>query len=204
MAIGTYSELQSAVGNWLARSDLASRAPEFIAIAEADFNTTLYLHWMVTRNSAFAVTDRYTTLPTDFRRMRSVTLLHTDGYRYALQYLTPEVVSTYDVGTTGGAQAKWFTVVGSEIEVTPVTSATLELIYWPLIVALSDSNTTSDLLDRHPDLYLYRAVLEGAIYMRNTALQAQVQPMYDRALALAQGSNKGNAYGTQSLTMRAL
>ena len=41
MAIGTYSELQTAVANWLTRADLTSRIPEAIAMAEAEFNDTL-------------------------------------------------------------------------------------------------------------------------------------------------------------------
>jgi len=35
MAISTFTELKTAVDNWLARTDLAGRAPEFIALAEA-------------------------------------------------------------------------------------------------------------------------------------------------------------------------
>ena len=35
MAITTFSELKTAVANWLDRSDLTDRIPEFIALAEA-------------------------------------------------------------------------------------------------------------------------------------------------------------------------
>src|SRR5574343_38100 len=38
MAITTNSELNTAVANWLSRSDLTSRIPEFIALFEAKFN----------------------------------------------------------------------------------------------------------------------------------------------------------------------
>ena len=41
MTISTYSELQTAAGNWLNRSDLTSRLPEFIALAESRFNRIL-------------------------------------------------------------------------------------------------------------------------------------------------------------------
>src|SRR5574343_2058094 len=169
MAIGTYSELQAAVGNWLARSDLTSRIPEFIAIAEADFAQTLFLHWMTTRDSAFSATSRFTSLPTGCRRVRSAAVI--DTYRYPLEYVPPEQISNYDQELYGGDRPRFFSVVGTELVLLPEpASDTLELIYWPQVLALSDSNTTTTLLTRHPDLYLYRSVLKAAIYMRNTTL----------------------------------
>ena len=41
MAIGTFAELKTATANWLDRSDLTDRIPEFIALAEARFNRVL-------------------------------------------------------------------------------------------------------------------------------------------------------------------
>jgi hypothetical protein len=41
MAIGTYSELQTAVANWLGRDDLTDRIPEFIDLAEARLSRAL-------------------------------------------------------------------------------------------------------------------------------------------------------------------
>ena len=40
MALSTYSDLTTAVANWTARADLTSRIPEFIKLAESDFNRT--------------------------------------------------------------------------------------------------------------------------------------------------------------------
>ena len=48
MAISTYAELQTAVGNWLARSDLTSRIPEFIDLGEARINRILRSRSMIT------------------------------------------------------------------------------------------------------------------------------------------------------------
>ena len=47
MAIGTYSELQTAVANWLDRDDLTDRIQEFIALAEARMNRILRLAIML-------------------------------------------------------------------------------------------------------------------------------------------------------------
>ena len=47
MAINTYATLQTAVANWLDRSDLTDRIPEFIALAEARMHRTLRLAIML-------------------------------------------------------------------------------------------------------------------------------------------------------------
>ena len=41
MAISNYTELKTAVANWLDRDDLTDRIPEFIALAESRFNRLL-------------------------------------------------------------------------------------------------------------------------------------------------------------------
>ena len=41
MAISTYTELQTAVANWLDRDDMSARIPEFISLTEARFNRIL-------------------------------------------------------------------------------------------------------------------------------------------------------------------
>lgn len=38
MAITTYAELQTAVGNWLHRSDVSTIIPDLIALGEAHLN----------------------------------------------------------------------------------------------------------------------------------------------------------------------
>ena len=52
MAISNYSELQTAVANWLDRDDLTARIPEFIALAEARFNRVLRLRSMEAKYTA--------------------------------------------------------------------------------------------------------------------------------------------------------
>ena len=46
MAINSYSSLQTAVANWLDRSDLTDRIPEFIDLAEARINRALRVTFM--------------------------------------------------------------------------------------------------------------------------------------------------------------
>lgn len=201
MAISTYANLKTAVANWLNTTALTSVIPDFIALAEADFNATLYLNRLLTRNPAFSASAQFTALPTDFRRMRGVTLLY-GGRRYPLGYESPDSFSAMNSGITTDIPGK-YTIIGSEIGLHEAPSgATLELVYWPSVTALSDSVTTSDLLTLWPLLYLYRACIEGAIYTRDDSLQARAEAHYARALGAAVASDAVNAYGTAP-TMRA-
>ena len=52
MAISNYTELQTAVANWLDRDDLTNRIPEFISLCEARFNRTLRLRAMETLDTS--------------------------------------------------------------------------------------------------------------------------------------------------------
>lgn len=173
MAIGTYSELKSAVENWLARSDLTLRIPEFIALAEAKFNRSLRLRILENR----ATTDIDTTsdepefisLPSDFQVMRRARLSGVTG-KPRLQYLSMTQLDEfrYSINNASG-QPLYFTVSGTEMEIAPTPDANyeIEMVYRANVTALSDTNTTSSLLTLAPDLYLYGALLEASPYIQN-------------------------------------
>ena len=66
MAITTFAELQTAVGNRMNRTDLNSLIPEFIDSCESRLNRVLRHPRMVTVNASYSISSRYTNLPTDF------------------------------------------------------------------------------------------------------------------------------------------
>ena len=80
MAISTKAELHTAVANWLNRSDLTSRIPEFIALGEAQLNRILRTRDMLTRASP-PTNAQYVALPSDFQEMLNVELTSTDPPR---------------------------------------------------------------------------------------------------------------------------
>ena len=65
MAISNYAELQTATANWLDRTDLTARIPEFIDLAESTFNRTIRNRQMITKNDSYSLDGRYVNLPTD-------------------------------------------------------------------------------------------------------------------------------------------
>ena len=52
MALSSYSELKTAIANWLNRSDLTSEISEdFVVLTEADFNSKLRIRKMVAQTN---------------------------------------------------------------------------------------------------------------------------------------------------------
>ena len=72
MAIGTFAQLKTAAANWLDRSDLTDRIPEFISLAEARFNRLLRIRDMETVSTAISTSagTREYSLPTGFVQMK--------------------------------------------------------------------------------------------------------------------------------------
>ena len=166
--ISTYVELQSAVANWLDRTDSNDRIPEFIALAEAKFNRMVRAPDMVTKDDAFSITGQYVAHPgATFLEVIRFALL-TSPVR-TLEYLTPVEMSEARWSRTSSGKPIYFTVVGSNFEFfpTPDQTYTGSLVYYTQITGLS---TTSPnwLLTSHPDIYLFGALLEAAPYEHDT------------------------------------
>ena len=99
MSIANYTELQTAVANWLDRDDLAARIPEFISLCEARFNRTLRLRAMETLDTTVSTVGGTSTiaLPTGYVQMRDFHL--TTSPLTQLQYLAPEMMVRLNAGS---------------------------------------------------------------------------------------------------------
>ncbi len=170
MAIGTFAELKTAAANWLDRSDLTDRIPEFIALAEARFNRILRIRDMETVSTAISTTagTREYSLPTGFVQMKEFHLT-TDPIT-PLAYITPEMMSRLQAGSTK-AKPKVFTIIADNVRLGPNPDAvyTTSMLYYKTFTALSGSNTTSEMLTNNPDVYLYGTLLEAEPFIMNDA-----------------------------------
>ncbi|MEH2501242.1 hypothetical protein V1290_000053 [Bradyrhizobium sp. AZCC 1578] len=171
MAISTYSELQSAAANWLARDDLTARIPEFVTLCEAKLNRELFVRQMEVRSTTTCDTSdtepEFISLPTDFQSMRRIRLSSVTG-KPRLRYLSGTQADEYRYGNDNtSGQPSHFTIMGSEIELIPTPDAnyTIEMVYRKNIPALA-SNSTNWLLTLAPDVYLYGTLLESAPYIK--------------------------------------
>ena len=168
MAISTFAELKTATANWLDRSDLTDRIPEFIALAEARFNRILRIRDMETVSTAISTTGgtREYSLPTGFVQMKEFHL--TTDPLTPLAYITPEMMTRLWAGSSSG-KPEVFTVIADNVRLGPSPDAvyTTSMLYYKTFTALSDDAATNDMLTNNPDVYLYGTLLEAEPFIMN-------------------------------------
>lgn len=181
MALATYAELQSSIGDWLNRADLAATIPTFIAMAETAHNRQLRTRQMIRRSTAL-ISDAFTTLPSDMLEIANAQI---NGSRVTpLEFVAMDqadrVRQIYPAG-----DSKYFTIVGDTLELVPSPSSevTVEIVYYGRIPALSVSNTSNWLLLNSPDLYLYGSLIASAPYLRDDDRVMVWSTLYKQALA---------------------
>jgi len=181
MAISTYAELKTSIASWLDRSDLTDVIPDFIALAETRHKRDFKIRRMETRVTANTIADtEYYTLPDDYIAMRNIKL--NSDPKTALEFLTPEIMDRLQAGSSTG-KPKAYSIKGNTIQLRPLPDGVyeIEISYYKTFAALSDSNTTNDMLTHHPDAYLYGALVEAEPYLQNDKRIQVWQGFYDRA-----------------------
>ena len=159
MAITTYTELQTAIENWLAHTLFTARVPEFIALFEATANRKLRVRQMET-TATLTPASGSVALPTDYLSWRRLTW--TGSQRVELAYAQPSYLQAA-YPTSPSDVPRIFTIEGSTLKIRPVDDTDLELDYFAKIVPLA---TTSPnwLLTAHPDLYLFGSLVEAEMF----------------------------------------
>jgi hypothetical protein len=198
MAISTYTELQTACANWLDRSDLTSRIPEFIALAEDTINKRLRIRAMEQRVTA-TLSAEYASLPTGFLEMRNFQL--NTSPKQTLRFVTPEYIDTFWTGSTTGRPVV-YTFVGGEIQLAPVPngSYTGEMDFYEKWDIATDS--TNWLLTNAPSVYLYGSLLQAEPFLRNDKRISVWEQRFEKALMDVENADKRERWSGNSLTIR--
>ncbi|MFZ6653792.1 phage adaptor protein [Undibacterium sp. TJN19] len=199
-AITDYASLQTAVINWLHRSDLAAFVPDFIALAEGKMSSDIVARPMDVRTTLTTSTgNAYVTLPGDMLEMNRLILM-TDPV-YTLRYESPDQLSIdYPTALTGKPSA--FAVIGSQLQLAPIpdTAYTLELTYQQRIPALSSTNTTNWLLTAFPNVYLYAALCAAQPFIMNDARIPTFERLYMQGI---EAINSIDWYSGSTMRVRA-
>ena len=216
MAINTYATLQTAVANWLDRSDLTDRIPEFIALAEARMNRNLRLSIMLNVDettlggaATLVAGTRDYALPSGYLQMVDFHL-RTSPIT-TLSYLTPENMNRMWAGTQKGKPLA-YTIFSDNASGTPIKSVRLgpspdssydySIMFYKKVDALSTVNTTEAMLTDNPDVYLYGALLEAEPFLMNDQrVQLWATAFQESVRALQEQDNKDRHSGSAMRVM---
>ena len=201
MSIASYSELQTAVANYLARTDLTSQITDFIRFAELRLRRELRIRQMLKSVTSTTTSgDSTVELPSDFLEIRDFVVVATP--LQPLTYSSPSVFSR-NARTTDSGKPLDYTILANEFQLAPIPDSayTVKLLYYSAPEFLSDTNTSNAFMANAPDALLYAALLEAEPYLMNDARINTWGTMYDRAIATLTKSDESSQYSGVPLSM---
>jgi hypothetical protein len=194
MAIGTFSELKTAIATWVVRSDLTSRIGDFVALTEAEIRKDVRCQAMEELASG-TLSGNTLDFPTGFIWAKRFKV-----DRYIHEYVTPADFSDLDEQDSTSPR---FTIIGQKLYVLDYSaSKTYSLIYLKAFTALSADADTNWLLTNHPDVYLWGGCKQVALALKDDAEAARCDGLYRAAVARVNRSESMAAAGGSPLTQR--
>ncbi len=206
MALGTFTELKDAIADWLDRSDLTARIPDFIALAEARINRELRIRPMEVRSIMYTTSgQKYFNLPGGYIQMRNIQL--NTNPTQPLEYITPEMLDRlYGSNTTGKPKA--YTLIGDEIQLSPIPDSAyeLEMAFYEKFTSLGDGTSgtvTSNWLTKNaPDILLYGALMEAEPFIKNDERVAVWLNGYGNAVDKLQKADQRDRHSGSAMRVR--
>ena len=202
MALTSYSDLTSTISSYLARSDLDSIIPTFVALAEQRLRRELRIRQMLKSVTTSTVSgDATVEIPSDFLEIRDFVVM-TNPIQ-PLSYSSPSSLSN-DPRTSEVGVPKSYTILASEFQVAPAPDGvyTLKLLYYSAPAYLSNSNVSNVFLTTAPDGLLYGALVEAEPYLMNDARINTWGSMYDRAISSLTKSDENTQYSGVPLSIK--
>lgn len=194
MSLATYADLKTGIRNWLNRSNLTDRIPEFIQLAE-------------TRIHYGSMEEPFKSEPLRIRAMETSAYTTINAQRIELPtgflqarrfYLSSSPIKKLDMVSTDNFWETWvssetgqptqFCIEGEELVFgpTPDTTYTGQLLYYKAFTSLSAAADTNWLLTNASGAYLWGALIEAHSFTRN---DAQAEIAYNKFMGVINGLN---------------
>lgn len=197
MSISNYTDLQTTIASYLARSDLTAMIPDFIRLAEIRLRRELRIRQMLKVVTTTATAgDSTVELPSDFLQMRDLHIATNPAA--TLEYQSPSALFRNSRTTDTGLPAQ-YTVLAQEFQLAPVPDSnyTLSMLYYAAPPFLSNAATSNAFTANCPDLLLYGALGEAEPYIMNDTRLQTWATLYDRGLtALTVSDDQGEYAGS--------
>ena len=200
MALETYSQLKSAIAEWLdvrTNQALVSRIPDFIAMAERRLQRRL-TPWWLERVATITESGGDGVVPTP-DRVQQVRLLTTSSGA-EIEYRTPMALAALPENNTPGTP-EYYTVVDCQIQTYPKLAEGLSLkaVYIAYPEPLSDTNPTNSWLSYAPDALLFATLVQAIPYLRDDERAPLWERYFQGALEEIEMQDKNRRWGGSPL-----
>lgn len=206
MAITTNALLETAVANYLARTDLTSYIPDFIVGAETRIafgskepfeSEPLRIRAMETvatlTNSAGSCT-----LPSGFLGLKSI---YEDAAQTSqLEQTTPEIFYGQRMGSS--YNRGFYIIEGENIIVGNGVTSDVRIVYYKKFDPIATASPVTWLLTNAPHAYVYGALLEAAPFLRNDARLQLWHGMFRSIINTLNSADKRDRWGGSALAVR--
>jgi len=199
MALDNYAALRTSVQAWLARGDslVIDRIPDFIRLGEERIGRKLRISGMVSPPTTLTIVagQNWVALPDDFLAFKRI---RTDA-EPLIEYMAPDALD--DLPPAGDASK--YSIEGRRLIYgqTPTANLALTVKYYQRPPYLQAASSTW-LLTEAPSVYLYAALVEGAMFIKNSAKAGEWGTLFDKAVAELQGVDDAAMVSGSRLRMR--
>lgn len=205
--ITDYESLQTAIKDFLDRTDLDTQVPMFIQACESECNRVLRVRRMLKKGQSVGWrTSEFIPLPDDFLEARTVEIVFgtpsatdpevlVDGDKFQATYQPPGTLSQMAQGNPQFRPKDnqyHYAFYETVIEIFPAppegTFYRLDIEYYSAIPGLGTQKFNTDpiqtnwLLEAHPDVYLYGSLKHSAPFLRDDERIALWSKLYTDAM----------------------
>jgi len=202
MSFTSYTELQTTIAGYLARSDLTSQIPDFIRLAETRLRRDLRIRQMLKSVTTVTIaSDETVELPSDFLEIRDLVIVGNPVQ--PLNYSSPSAFNR-NARTWESGKPLDYTILSLDLQLAPIPDAvyTVKMLYFAAPEFLSSTNSSNAFLANTPDALLYGALLEAEPYLMNDARINTWGTMFDRAMVSITRSDEQGQYSGVPLAIK--
>lgn len=184
MALDTYSNLQTAIANELARSDLNSYIPDWITLAESRINKNLRVRQMET-SQASTIAAGVVAVPTNYVALKDAYISSTQPYQNLERKTANWVYDNYP-NRVADSLPKFIAREGSNFIFGPYPASNyvVQLVYWNRLAPLSTA--TNSVFTAYPGLWFFGALCESAHRLKADARIPMWEARFKELLASVQ------------------
>ena len=202
----TYATLKTAIQDYLESTEttFTNNLPTFIKESESRIFKMVQLpEQRKNVQGATANTNRFLATPSDFYAPFSLAVISSNVYHY-LDFKHPSFIKEYSSSTATTGRPKYYSLFDeTAFELAPIPDAayTVELHYLhkPASLTVGSDSGTTILSTDHPDALLYGSLVEGAVFLKESAdvignFELRFKEAVERMRNLSSGRETRNEY----------